>query len=122
MLNPVLCCYDREVKNHQFSAEGFLFQDRSIFPRPQERIVLGLRIKDHNAHRRGIAQGFQTGPCPLLVPVRVGIGDGGLLGGEQHQNLLDLLGELVTVLFPSEEEGTYMHAAVTHRFRLDSLR
>ena len=58
-----------------------------------------LRVQDQDAHRRGVHQGLQVGPGPLLVAVAAGVGDDqGRLGGEHHQGLLILGGELPLLL------------------------
>ena len=65
--------------------------DRHRVPRPG--------VQDQHAHRRGVHQGLQVGPGPLLVPVAAGVGDDqGRLGGEHHQGLLVLGGELDLLL------------------------
>ena len=46
-------------------------------------------------HRRGVDQGLEVGPGPLLLPVAAGVGDGqGRLGGEEDQASLIVGGEL----------------------------
>ena len=56
-------------------------------------------VQDQHAHRRGVHQGLQVGPGPLLVAVAAGVGDDqGRLGGEHHQGLLVLGGELDLLL------------------------
>ena len=56
-------------------------------------------VEDGHAHRRGVYQGLQVGPGPLLVPVPAGVGDDqGRLGGEHHQGLLVFGGELHLLL------------------------
>ena len=59
----------------------------------------GAGVQDQHAHRRGVHQGFQVGPSPLLVAVPAGVGDDQRrLGGEHHQGLLVLCGELDLLL------------------------
>ena len=56
-------------------------------------------VQDHDAHRRGVDQGLQVGPGPLLVPVAAGVGDDHRrLGGEHDQGLLIFLAELSPAL------------------------
>ena len=59
----------------------------------------GAGVEDQHAHGRGVHQGLQVGPSPLLLPVAAGVGDDqGRLGGEHHQGLLVLGGELDLLL------------------------
>ena len=59
----------------------------------------GAGVEDQDAHRRGVHQGLQVGPGPLLLPMPAGVGDDqGRLGGEHHQGLLVLGGELDLLL------------------------
>ena len=65
-------------------------------PIDQHRLA-GPCIENRHAHRRGVDQGLQVGPGPVLVTVGARVGDGRRgLRGEQHQNFLVLAGE-----FPS---------------------
>ena len=59
----------------------------------------------------------------MLVTVGARVGDGGgRLGGEQHQHLLVLAGELASAGLPRQKEVADMQAPVTHRCRLHGLR
>ena len=63
------------------------------------RHASGSGVQDQDAHGRGVHQGFQVGPSPLLVAVAARVGDDqGGLGGEHHQGLLVLGGELDLLL------------------------
>ena len=65
----------------------------------------GPRVEDRHAHRRGVDQGLQVGPGPLLVPVAAGVGDHQRrLGGEHQQGLLVFSGELLGRLLLGEIE------------------
>ena len=64
-------------------------------------------VEDQHAHRRGVHQGLQVGPGPLLVAVAAGVGDDqGRLGGEHHQGLLVLGGELPILLADVDASDT----------------
>ena len=55
--------------------------------------------RTRHAHGRGVHQGLQVGPGPLLLPVPAGVGDDQRrLGGEHHQGLLVFGGELQLLL------------------------
>ena len=57
--------------------------------------------EDDHAHGGGVDEGLQVGPGPQLIPVPAGVGDDQRrLGGEHHQGLLILPGELLTGLAP----------------------
>ena len=57
------------------------------------------RVEDQDAHGRGVHQGLQVRPGPLFLPVPAGVGDDQRrLGGEHHQGLLVLGGELHLLL------------------------
>ena len=82
-----------------------------------------LGIEDHHPDRRGVDQGLQVGPRPLLVAVRAGVGDRRRrLRGEQHQNLLVLARERLPARLLAEKEVADMHPAVAHRHGLQGLR
>ena len=82
-----------------------------------------LRVEHHDADRRGLDQGFEIGPGALLVVVDAGVGDrGGRLRGEEHQQILVLVGERRSALLLGEEEAAHMHAPVAHRSALEGLR
>ena len=83
----------------------------------------GSGIEDHHPDWRGIDQGFQVGPGPLLVAVRACVGDRGRrLRGEQHQDLLVLVRELLPARLLAEKEVADMHPPVPHRHCLQGLR
>ena len=68
-------------------------------------------------------RGLQAGPGPLLVAVRAGVGDRRRrLRGEQHQDLLVLLRELLPARLLAEKEVADMHLPVAHRHGLQGLR
>ena len=71
-----------------------------------------LRVEHQDAHRRGVDQGLQVGPGPLLVPVPAGVGDDQRsLGGEHHQGLLVFGGELHLLLAHVEGPDALPQAA-----------
>ena len=83
----------------------------------------GRSIEHHHPDRRGVDQGLQVGPGPLLVAVRAGVGDRRRrLRGEQHQDLPILLRELLPTLLLAEKEVADMHPPVLHRHGLQGLR
>ena len=83
----------------------------------------GRSIEHHHPDRRGVDQGLQVGPGPLLVAVRAGVGDRRRrLRGEQHQDLLVLLRELLPARLLAEKEVADMHLPVAHRHGLQGLR
>ena len=84
---------------------------------PVERYRLASpAAEDHDAHRRGLDQGLQVGARLLLVAVCAGVGDGGRgLGGEQHQDLLVGVGELLSALLLGEKEDADVLVTVPHR-------
>ena len=85
------------------------------FPVERDQMA-GPGIEDHHAHRRGVHQGFQAGPGPLLGPVRSGVGDRRRrLGREHRQDLFVLARELQLGLLPGQIEITDMPAAVPNR-------
>ena len=62
-------------------------------PIDQPRLA-GPCIEDRHAYRRGVDQGLQVGPGPMLVTVGACVGDRRRrLRGERHQNLLVIAGE-----------------------------
>ena len=76
----------------------------------------GCGIEHHHADRRGLDQGLQVGPGPTLVPVGACVGDScRCLGGQQHQHLLVLAGELPFAVLVGQKEAADMYSAVTHR-------
>ena len=75
-------------------------------------------VEDRDAHRRGVYQGLQVGPGPQLVPVPAGVGDDHRrLGGEHHQCLLVLQGELCPGFFPGQADVADALAPVVNRRR-----
>ena len=77
--------------------------------------MAGPGVEDRDAHRRGVDQGLQIGPRPLLVSVLAGVGDRRRrLRGEQDQDLLVLARELRPALLPVEEEAADVHPVVAH--------
>ena len=80
-------------------------------------------IEHHHPDRRGVDQGLQVGPGPLLGAVRARVGDRRRrLRGEQHQDLLVLVRELLPARLLAEKEVADMHPPVAHRHGLQGLR
>ena len=85
--------------------------------------MAGPGIEDHDTDRRGVDQGLQVGPGPLLGPVRAGVGDRRRrLRREQHQDLFVLTGELPSAFLFGEKEVADRHAPMPHRRSLEGLR
>ena len=71
-----------------------------------------LRVEDQDAHGSRVHQGLQAGPGPLFLPVPAGVGDDQRrLGGEHHQGLLVLGGELHFLLAHVEGPDALPQAA-----------
>ena len=82
----------------------------------------GPGVKDHHADRRGVHQGLQAGPGPLLVPIGPRVGDGRRrLRSEEHEHLLVPVGELASVSLLAEKEAADMHAPVMDRRALQGM-
>ena len=82
----------------------------------------GRGIEDHHADRRGLDQGLQVRPGPLLGPMGARIADRGRgLRGEQHQHFLVLLGEHGPAFLLAEKKVPHMDAAMAHRGGLQGL-
>ena len=85
--------------------------------------MAGPGIEDHDTHRRGVDQGLQVGPDPLLGPVRAGVGDRRRrLRREQHQDLFVRRRELLSAFLSGEKEVADSHAPMPHRRSLEGLR
>ena len=85
--------------------------------------VAGAPVQHDDADRRGLDQRLEVGAGAPLGAVGARVGDrGGGLGGEQHQDLLVLVGERVRALLLDEIEVADMHAAMAHRRALEGLR
>ena len=85
--------------------------------------MAGPGIEDHDTHRRGVDQGLQVGPDPLLGPVRAGVGDRRRrLRREQHQHLFVRRRELLSAVLLGEKEVADRHAPMPHRRSLEGLR
>ena len=83
----------------------------------------GADVEHHDADRRGLDQRLKVGPRPLLAAVGPRIGDRGRgLRGEQHQDLLVLVGERFVALLLGQIEVADMDAAMAHRRALEGLR
>ena len=83
----------------------------------------GADVEHHDADRRGLDQRLEVGPRPLLGAVGARIGDRGRgLRGEEHQDLLVLVGEGLPALLLHEIEVADMDAAMAHRRALEGLR
>ena len=84
--------------------------------------VAGPGVEHRDAHGRGLDQSFQAGARALLVAVGARVGDRRrCLGGEQHQHLLVLVGELRAAFLADEIEVADMDAAMVHRRALQGL-
>ena len=85
--------------------------------------VAGADVEHHDADRRGLDQRLEVGPRPLLGAVGARIGDRGRgLRGEQHQDLLVLVGERLVALLLGQIEVADMDTAMAHRRALEGLR
>ena len=85
--------------------------------------VAGPGIEHHDADRRGLDQGLQAGAGALLGAVGARVGDRRRgLRGEQHQDLLILVGELRAAFLVDQVEIADMRAAMAHRRALEGLR
>ena len=83
----------------------------------------GADVEHHDADRRGLDQRLKVGPRPLLGPVGARVGNRRRrLRGEQHQDLLVLVGERLVALLLDEIEVADMDAAMAHRRALEGLR
>ena len=83
----------------------------------------GADVEHHDADRRGLDQRLKVGPRPLLGAVGARVGDRGRgLRGEQHQDLLVLVGERLVALLLGQIEVADMDAAMAHRRALEGLR
>ena len=83
----------------------------------------GADVEHHDADRRGLDQRLEVGAGPLLGAVGARIGDRGRgLRGEQHQDLLVLVGERLVALLLGQIEVADMDAAMAHRRALEGLR
>ena len=91
--------------------------------RLSETGAVGAQVEHHDAHRRGLDQRLEVGAGAALGAVGPRVGDGGRgLGGEQHQDLLVLVGERLAALLLDKIEVADMDAAMAHRRALESLR
>ena len=80
-------------------------------------------VEHHDADRRGLDQRLEVGPGALLGAVGARIGDRGRgLRGEQHQDLLVLVGERLVALLLGQIEVADMDAPMAHRRALEGLR
>ena len=85
--------------------------------------MAGPGVEHHDADRRGLDQGLEVGPGALLFAVGVGVGDRSRgLRGEQHQDLLVLVGERQCAFLLAEKEVPDMGAQMAHRRHLQGLR
>ena len=86
------------------------YVDQVLVPTLERHRTAAVGIEHHHPDRRGVDQGLQVGPGPLLGPVRAGVGDRRRrLRGEQHQDLLVLARELLPARLLAEKEVADMH-------------
>ena len=79
-------------------------------------------VEHHDADRRGLDQRLEVGPGAALGAVGARIGDRGRgLRGEEHKDLLVLVGERLAALLLDEIEVADMDAAMAHRRALEGL-
>ena len=91
--------------------------------RVQRHRGAALRVEDGDPHGAGLDEGLEVGAGPLLALVGARVGDRRRrLGGEQHQDLLVLAGELLVTLLVAEEEVADVQAPVAHRGPLEGGR
>ena len=82
----------------------------------------GRHVEHQHAERRGLDQRLKAGAGAPLGAVGPRIGDCRRgLGGEQHQELLVLVGELPSALLLAEEEVADLHIAMAHRRALEGV-
>ena len=78
--------------------------------------IAGAGVEHRHADRRGLDERLEVGPRPLDVAVRARVRDRRRrLRGEQHQDLLVLIGEPLPVLLVAQEEMAEILAPVVHR-------
>ena len=83
----------------------------------------GPDVEHDHADRGGLDQRLEVGAGALLGAVGARVGDRGRrLRGEQHQDLLVLVGERRAALLLDEIEVADMEAAMAHRRALEGLR
>ena len=85
--------------------------------------VAGPAVEHDDADRRGLDQRLEVGAGAPLGAVGPRVGDGGRgLRGEQHQDLLVLVGERRPARLLDQIEVADMDAAMAHRHALEGLR